>query len=114
MADNAQEKLQELFISYGKSLPQKISEIEVDWKQLNKEWQKELWEDFHRKIHTICGTSGTYGYNIVSQAARTLEIVVKELIGSSATDDQRFQIEALLLILGLALKNMRTISLKMT
>ncbi|MGE3919648.1 MAG: diguanylate cyclase [Gammaproteobacteria bacterium] len=96
MADKAQDKLQELFISYGRALPEKIAEIENDWKELNKEWNNEIWETLHRKIHTICGTAGTYGYTIVSQSARELEIYVKDNMGAVATDDQRREIEAFL------------------
>ncbi|MDP1601891.1 MAG: diguanylate cyclase [Legionella sp.] len=92
-----QKKLQDLFITYTKKLPEKIKNIEVQWqKQLNS-YDKLTFQNFHRDVHSLCGSAGTYGYTEIGKAARVLEIFLKSLLNAdSITIDQQQEIEGLI------------------
>src|SRR3982750_724421 len=79
-----QVKLQELFKHYSKNLPKKIQAIETQWQNLLQHWSMERFKDFHREVHSLCGSSGTYGYMELSKAAREMEIYLKSLLTQTA------------------------------
>lgn len=74
-------KLQDLAANYFKSLPGKINSIEQGWQTLLQTWSNEGLHDYHREVHSLCGSAGTYGYMDISQHARQLEICLKNLTG---------------------------------
>lgn len=80
MNSHVKEKLQALFISYSKNLPAKINEIERTWVNLQKHFDKKMFNDFHREIHSLCGSAATYGYNTIAANARTLEVYLKPIV----------------------------------
>ncbi|MBF0446254.1 MAG: diguanylate cyclase [Magnetococcales bacterium] len=64
--------------NYKLQLPSKIKKIEDTWELLaNNPWDKERFNTFHRMVHTIAGSSGTFGLPEVGAVARQVEILVK-------------------------------------
>lgn len=82
MTYDIDEKLQELFIKYAKSLPDKIASLQRNWSALQQSYSKKLLVEFHRDVHSLCGSSGTYGYPALSQSARDLEAYLKTLLNN--------------------------------
>ena len=74
MNDKIEAKLAALKQSYAASLPEKIKEIEQFWKTTNLNFSKEQFYDFHRAVHSLAGSAGTYGYYQLGQACRDLDI----------------------------------------
>jgi diguanylate cyclase (GGDEF)-like protein len=97
MESNIQDKLKALFDAYTKNLPGKINTLEKQWQDLIQQWSVEKLIDFHRAVHSLCGSAGTYGYRELSQAAHELEIFLKTLIDKdSVTQQNQHQIMQLL------------------
>ncbi|EKD54154.1 MAG: hypothetical protein ACD_60C00120G0024 [uncultured bacterium] len=97
MKPDAQEKLQALFIAYTKKLPDKISHLVLQGQDLIKKFDREKLYEFHRAIHSLCGSSGTYGYHHLCRAARELEVCLREFLNNeSLTFEQRKEISRLL------------------
>ncbi len=84
MDSTIQEKLQALFVDYTKKLPNKINMLEKQWQNLSQEWDQNKLIEFHRAVHSLCGSAGTYGYKTLSVAARELEVYLKELLGKDS------------------------------
>ena len=79
MDANVKDKLEELLVSYKEKLPHKIQAIESQWLMLAKQWNSEQFIVFHRAVHSLCGSSGTYGYLELSKQARKMEIFLKSI-----------------------------------
>lgn len=75
-----QKKLHELFVHYSKSLPERIHSLELKWQAQLKHWDLAGFQDFHRNVHSLCGSAGTYGYFELSKIARALEILLKTIL----------------------------------
>ena len=84
MNNEINDKLQALYREYSKNLPAKISDILKHWHELNDKWNEDSLHDFHREIHSLCGSAAIYGYGELSKAARELEICLRELDESNA------------------------------
>ncbi|MDX1838356.1 GGDEF domain-containing protein [Legionella taurinensis] len=80
MNEDVQHKLNALFATYRQSLPGKIETLREEWTALLKEWDKARLIDFHRNVHSLCGSAGTYGYTELGKAARALEVYLKSLL----------------------------------
>jgi diguanylate cyclase (GGDEF)-like protein len=82
--NEAQEKLQAqmqaLRESYAAQLPDKIRQIDELWSGLQSQWDNEAFRTLHRQVHGLTGSGATFGFSMLSEAARTLEILLKELI----------------------------------
>jgi diguanylate cyclase (GGDEF)-like protein len=78
--------LEKLKSEYKAQLPERISAIKSDWQLLNTTWQNERIVQLHRNVHSLIGTSGTFGFNDVSKMARTLEEQLKPLLTHKAED----------------------------
>ncbi len=77
---NIQNKLEALENEYTKNLPNKIHSLEEKWQKLSKHWTVEGVREFHRAVHGLCGSAGTYGYHELSAAMRVLEIYLKSFL----------------------------------
>jgi diguanylate cyclase (GGDEF)-like protein len=90
MDENTQKKLHDLFVLYSKSLPEKIHIIEMQWHAQLKQWDSTGFHNFHRDVHSLCGSAGTYGYAELSKTARKMEILLKDILtkGKLTEDDQ--------------------------
>lgn len=98
MADNVQQKLNDLFIKYKKKLPGKLNRIQEQWQELLDHWDLEKVTRLHRDIHSLCGSSGTYGYTELSKLAREAEVLLKNLLnGHKASDLEKNEISSYLL-----------------
>ena len=70
-------QLKQLRQSYQRSLTDKLYAIEDSWRGLTR-WDRDALEQFHRLIHTLAGSSATFGLTSLSQTARTLEHFLQE------------------------------------
>ena len=84
--------LEKLKSEYKAQLPEKIAAIQSDWQLLNTNWQNERMVQLHRNVHSLIGTSGTFGFNDVSKTARTLEEQLKPLL-THKTEDYKINAE---------------------
>lgn len=91
--NQVQEKLKQLFDEYAAKLPERIATIEKQWLDLQKQQDKKKIADFHREVHSLCGSSATYGYHALSQAARQLETYIKILMEQDISIDKEQQQE---------------------
>ncbi|WP_298626197.1 diguanylate cyclase [uncultured Legionella sp.] len=82
MNSQMQSKLDELIKNYTKNLPDKIHHIEMAWKAQRQHWDLTQFQDFHREVHSICGSSGTYGYHELGSCARQMEIYLKTVLNN--------------------------------
>lgn len=80
MKNNTQKKLNELIKIYSKNLPDKIQQIILQWNELQEHWDWGTFQDFHREVHSLCGSAGTYGYPELSRVAREIEIFFKTIL----------------------------------
>ncbi len=81
--NNIEHKLQQLTATYTQNLPKKISAINDQWLDLCSNYTPLLMQDFHRSIHSLCGSAGTYGYAGLSKSARELEIYLKTKLNAT-------------------------------
>jgi DNA-binding response OmpR family regulator/HPt (histidine-containing phosphotransfer) domain-containing protein len=72
--------LENLKAEYSAQLPGKISDIISEWKLLHSAWQVERMVKLHRNVHSLIGTSGTFGFTDISKAARSLESLLTPLL----------------------------------
>ena len=86
--------LEKLKGEYKIQLPQKIGAIASDWQSLVVKWEPENIIKLHRNIHSLIGTSGTFGFGDISKTARKLEELFKDLPGQK---DENFSIDAQLI-----------------
>ena len=77
---NFEENLQRLKNQYAAQLPEKISAITDDWLQIKNTWTQEIIIRLHRNVHSMIGTSGTFGFSVLSTYARELETALKPFI----------------------------------
>lgn len=95
--NNFEEQLNKLRAQYATQLPDKIQAIINDWQSLNAQWNSEVVTQLHRNVHSLIGTSGTFGFTAMSQQARRLETALKPFTQSTPdkTDliDQQASIE---------------------
>lgn len=84
-AAKLQAQLQVMREAYASQLPDKISQIEETWAGLQNEWSDEFFKSMHRMVHSLTGSGATFGFTLLSEVARTLEILVKELIAEGKT-----------------------------
>ena len=81
-----QQKLQELWEVYSAQLPAKLAEIERRWKALRAgEWSAAELQDFHRLVHGLAGSAGTFGYTQLGEKARLLEQALKPIVKTRKT-----------------------------
>lgn len=98
MDHKIQDKLQKLFASYTEDLPGKLSQLAMQWQDLSSQFSSKKLDEFHRSIHSLCGSAGTYGYITLSKSARTVEIYLKSILGSHAlTTEQQITITKLMI-----------------
>lgn len=72
--------LEKLKGDYKAQLPQKIEAVVSDWASLCQTWNADSMVILHRNVHSLIGTSGTFGFNDISKAARALEVFLKPLL----------------------------------
>ncbi len=84
MDDKILKKLEALRKDYSTNLPHKVDSIATHWEALSSHWDATKLEDFHREVHSLSGTAGSYGYAQVSEVAHELEQHIKHLLDGAA------------------------------
>lgn len=75
---------------YVTQLPDKIAMISESWDALfATDWNQEQFHVLHRLVHTIAGSAGTFGLAEVGNAARDVEVLVKQLLENSNRPNQQ-------------------------
>ena len=80
MNNKIEAKLAALRKAYSTSLPEKIKEIILLWETTRQDFSKNNFYEFHRAVHSLAGSAGTYGYNELGQACRDLDIYLQQLL----------------------------------
>ena len=71
------DKLKEQFLS---GLPNKIKELHDHWQTVSDaNWSIDANNDFRIVVHSLVGSSGTFGFSEVSSTARQLESLIKTI-----------------------------------
>jgi len=73
-------KLHRLTLAYAQDLPTRIQEISADWLALKSSWKSVFAEEVYRTVHSLSGSSGSYGAMNVHSLSRKLENVILALI----------------------------------
>lgn len=81
MNENAKKKLKKLQADYSSHLAEKLNHINRQWEALTEYFNKPALNELHRAVHSLCGSSSSYGYVLLGQAARDLEVYLKQLLG---------------------------------
>lgn len=80
-AENIKQKLAALRAAFAEEIPERIRLIEELWNSLSRNrWEAGTGEDMLRLVHTLAGSSASFGYSALSSAARALEAVIKESV----------------------------------
>lgn len=78
---DSQTRLNELTRSYVSGMPNRITGIEITWHNLvHQHWCKEKAQELHRTLHSLTGSSGTYGFQEVSNLSNSIEHRIQECI----------------------------------
>lgn len=96
MSDTIFEKLHALTSAYALLLPGLVNEIESGWLHAKSNGDKDQLAILARQAHTLCGTSGTYGYILVSDVARRLENNFNQFLRSVNPEQLEHDIDNLL------------------
>lgn len=79
--DKLKEKLGQLRRGFIVSLPVQIKDIQKHWEQVrNTAGDDESLRTLYRMVHSLVGSSGTFGMNAISSAARNLEQHLKRIM----------------------------------
>jgi HPt (histidine-containing phosphotransfer) domain-containing protein len=79
------EAIAQLRKKYALSLPLKVSNAsECVEAALSAPWNRAVGELAHRYLHSLIGSSGTYGFPQFSEIARSAEVILKESVDSGA------------------------------
>lgn len=70
---------------YGRSLPDKVRQIEARWRFVaSSGGEANSFAELERLAHTLAGTAGTLGFAAASQAAKALELLVQHAMQDAA------------------------------
>lgn len=85
MNSSQRQRLSTLMQAYSRSLPDKIAAIEELWEQYRlSPGDRGLLERIHDCCHRLAGSGGSFGFAALSERAREMEMLVLELLGSTA------------------------------
>ena len=85
--------------SYAAQLPDKIGAIESCWRALQEgHWDQTAHAQLHQLTHSLAGSGGTFGYTQLSQQARAIEELLKDLLEChrEPTEQERTQVTAMI------------------
>ena len=85
-SDAVQVQLARLRRKYGLALPDKVSAIDTAFAPLLQgPWSEDVANAAYRPIHSLAGSSGTYGFPEISSLARSIEALIKGSLDSRTT-----------------------------
>ena len=68
---------------YGSSLPQRLAQVESLWREvLSHEASPQALVSLERCAHSLAGSSGTFGFAALGDAARVLELALGPLLNA--------------------------------
>jgi len=80
-ADAVQAQLAKLRTKYSLALPEKIAAIEAAVAPLFAgPWEESVCSTAYRQVHSLAGSSGTYGFPEISSVARAAEATLKQCL----------------------------------
>lgn len=81
--DAVQAKLLELKRAYARQLPEKLARIDAAFAAfVGAPWEEQACSTSYRLLHSLAGSSGTYGFDEICKVARQAEAVLKECLES--------------------------------
>jgi CheY-like chemotaxis protein/HPt (histidine-containing phosphotransfer) domain-containing protein len=91
-------KLRRLTHVYAQELPAKLLEIANRWINLKSDWHQETAKELYREVHSLSGSSGSYGAPELHLQARNLESKISRVIDydQSPSAEEVSQIDAAL------------------
>jgi HPt (histidine-containing phosphotransfer) domain-containing protein len=97
--DDLARQMAELRAGYAQQLPAKVRTIEKAYAAFASEsWEPEACQEAYRGAHSLAGSSGTYGFPLLGQAARALELVLKSSLERQSPLEASEKIKALELL----------------
>ena len=79
----------ELTVLFQTSLPERLVEIEATWDQAKLAGaSQESIRKLHRLLHSLVGTSGTFGFKQLSEKARSIEYTVEALMATDVFSNE--------------------------
>ena len=79
--ESIEQQLEVLYREYAQELPQRFASIEATWSDLTQgDWDIGALRKLHRMAHSLAGSGASFGFPEVSESARALEIVLKDLL----------------------------------
>ena len=82
-----QEKIHTLATSFAQQLPEKVSEIEVLWNTLEKDWNLENVQNLHRLLHNLVSESKVFGHSEISAHSSAVEQLIKNTLQNEFRPD---------------------------
>src|SRR5262245_10911095 len=79
---------------YARNLSDKLEELEATWHSLEYEWNPQQFDKLTHLAHRLAGSGATFGFANITYTARELELYLRQLKGSSASPEQRAEIQA--------------------
>jgi chemotaxis protein histidine kinase CheA len=84
-----QDKLKALSEAYAAELPGKIQQIEAAWRELARgEWDEAGFKSLHRMVHSLTGSGKTFGFALLSDVARKLEMTLDGFAQAKTMPDE--------------------------
>lgn len=80
--DAVQAQLAKLRKKYGLALPDKIAALQAVVATLGPAWEETACSTAYRQVHSLAGSSGTYGYPDITGVARAAEAILKTSLES--------------------------------
>jgi diguanylate cyclase (GGDEF)-like protein len=74
---------------FAMGLPDKLSAVDVAWKQLQRSWDAEVLARLYRLVHNLHGTGATLGFEKLSAATHGLVHALAALDRAEAPNEQR-------------------------
>ena len=86
---NFAEQLAALQRNYASKLQGRVEQLHQHWLTLNAQWQPELLEELHREIHTLAGSSLSYGFKRLGSIVKQLEHLIQPLVETQHPPDDK-------------------------
>lgn len=82
---------------FSERLPHRLREVEDAWREIRETgWNPEPVRRLHRLAHSLTGTGSTFGFPVVSEAARRLETLLQGTAEGTAPPPSPERVEELL------------------
>lgn len=97
--DELQAELEQLSAAYAARLPERIATLERAWEELQGDgWNSDGLQLLSRQVHNLAGSGRTFGFALLSEAARNLEDCLREIAAAGSVPDaqHRDRVRALL------------------